>query len=421
RGEAMGVYAGRRVARGRLRNAARGRGATGSGGRGVPVGGDGRRNARRHRLLPDTERRPRGLPRRDHRRLPRLLVHGGRRRGRRRHRDRRGPCRAHLGRARLRAGAQPCHRRGADGGGRVHGLRRGALRGARVPSQRPAPWTVAAGLQAADGARRARAHVPDRGVPRSRRPLRGEGGGRRALAPVDPRHRERHPRRGGRADRLAALHAGARAPRSRAREPMLTLPSFGLVRARSLPEAIEALSDGRALPIASGTDVVPNMKRGLLEPARLVSVRRIPELTGVRVEEDGSLVLGAATTLAEIAGDARVARTWPGVAQAVRAVASPQIRNAGTLGGNVCLDTRCAYYDQSKFWRSALGHCLKTCGEVCHVVPHGHRCVAAFSADTPPALIASGARVRLASPAGERTTGPFAFYTSGGAHHPLPP
>ena len=198
---------------------------------------------------------------------------------------------------------------------------------------------------------------------------------------------------------------------------MLTLPSFGLVRARSLPEAIEALSDGRALPIAGGTDVVPNMKRGLLEPARLVSVRRIPELTGVRVEEDGSLVLGAATTLAEIAGDARVARTWPGVAQAVRAVASPQIRNAGTLGGNVCLDTRCAYYDQSKFWRSALGHCLKTCGEVCHVVPHGHRCVAAFSADTPPALIASGARVRLASQAGERTMALSDFYTSDGAHH----
>jgi len=105
------------------------------------------------------------------------------------------------------------------------------------------------------------------------------------------------------------------------------------------------------------------------------------------------------------------------VAQAARAVASPQIRNAATLGGNVCLDTRCAYYDQSHFWRGALGHCLKTCGDVCHVVPQGHRCVAAFSADTPPALIACGARVRLASQAGQRSMALSDFYTSDGAHN----
>ena len=198
---------------------------------------------------------------------------------------------------------------------------------------------------------------------------------------------------------------------------MLTLPPFAMVRARTLVEALDALGDGRGVPIAGGTDLVPNMKRGLLEPARLVSLRRVPELRGIRVEDDGALVLGAATTLAELAGDARVARGWPAVAQAAQAVASPQIRNAGTLGGNLCLDTRCIYYDQSAFWRGALGHCLKTCGDVCHVVPQGRRCVAAFSADTPPALIASGASVRLASGAGERTLALADLYTSDGAHN----
>ncbi len=137
------------------------------------------------------------------------------------------------------------------------------------------------------------------------------------------------------------------------------------------------------LLVAGGTDVVPNMKRGLLEPERLVSLRRVPELAGVRIEADGTLVLGAATTLAEIARDSRVVQGWPVVAQAARAVASAQIRNVATLGGNLCLDTRCAYYDQSGFWRNALGHCIKTCGDVCHVVPQGQRCVAAFSADPP--------------------------------------
>lgn len=184
---------------------------------------------------------------------------------------------------------------------------------------------------------------------------------------------------------------------------MLTLPRFGLVRARTLPEALDALGDGHGVPIAGGTDLVPNMKRGLLEPARLVSIRRIPELHGIRVEADGALVLGASTTLAEIARDARVLEGWPAVAQAARAVASPQ--------------TRCAYYDQTKFWRGALGHCLKTCGDVCHVVPQGRRCVAAFSADTPPALIASGASVRLASAVRERALALADLYTADGAHN----
>jgi len=198
---------------------------------------------------------------------------------------------------------------------------------------------------------------------------------------------------------------------------MLTMPGFRFLRPGRLEDALDALDGGSTLLVAGGTDVVPNMKRGLLRPERLVSLRRLPELAVTRVEADGSLTLGAGAVLADLGTDVRIDHGWPGIAAAARAVASPQIRNVATLGGNLCLDTRCAYYDQSAFWRSALGHCLKTSGDVCHVVPHGRRCVAALSADMPPALIAAGASIRLASRRGERALPLQAFYTQDGARN----
>ena len=148
-----------------------------------------------------------------------------------------------------------------------------------------------------------------------------------------------------------------------------------------------------------------------------MSLRHIAELRGTRVDDEGALIVGAGTILAELASDVRVRETWPALARAAELVASPPIRNAATLGGNVCLDTRCAYYDQTAFWRGALGDCLKTCGQVCHVVPSGRRCVAAFSADTPPVLIAYGATVTLASTRGRRTLPLEDFYVADGAKH----
>lgn len=198
---------------------------------------------------------------------------------------------------------------------------------------------------------------------------------------------------------------------------MLTLPAFSVLRPRALPEALDALADGATVPIAGGTDLVPNMKRGLLEPSRLVSLGKLEELRGIREDDDGFLIIGAATSLAVIALDARINRFWPAVARAAEAVASPQIRNVATLGGNLCLDTRCAYYDRSAFWRGALGHCLKTCGETCHVVPGGRRCVAALAADMPPVLIAHGAQVLLASAQGERVIPLESFYKPDGVHN----
>ncbi len=197
---------------------------------------------------------------------------------------------------------------------------------------------------------------------------------------------------------------------------MLTMPAFELVRPRSLDAATEALAAGGVL-VAGGTDLVPNLKRGLLDPKRLVSLRRVDELRGVRIDEEGALVVGAGTLLVELARDPRVRQTWPALAHAASLVATPAIRNVATLGGNVCLDTRCPYYDQTAFWRGALGHCLKTSGDVCHVVPSGRRCVAAFSADTPPVLIAYGATVTLASTRGRRSVALEDLYVADGAKH----
>ena len=198
---------------------------------------------------------------------------------------------------------------------------------------------------------------------------------------------------------------------------MLTMGPLRLVRPRDLREALDALAGGAGVPLGGGTDLVPHMKSGLGEQRVLVSLRRLPELAGTRMDHEGSLVLGAGETLAQIAADPRIAREWPAVAAAAASVASPQIRNVATLGGNLCLGTRCTYYDQSRFWRQALGHCLRTCGDVCHVVPHGRRCVAVISADMPPALIACGASVRLASSRGERTLPLESFYTADGARN----
>jgi 4-hydroxybenzoyl-CoA reductase subunit beta len=189
---------------------------------------------------------------------------------------------------------------------------------------------------------------------------------------------------------------------------MLRLPAFTYHRPRRLDEALELLAGAGALPIAGGTDLVPNMKHGLFTPARLVALRQLPELRGIGVDGD-TLVIGAAETLTTVARDPQV-RAWvPSLARAAGLIAGPQLRNAGTIGGNLCLDTRCTYYNQTWFWRNALGYCLKKDGDTCHVTKVGKKCVAAHSADSPPVLMTLGASVDLASAAGERTV-PVADY-----------
>ena len=172
------------------------------------------------------------------------------------------------------------------------------------------------------------------------------------------------------------------------------------------------------MPIAGGTDLMPNMKHQLFTPKRLVALRQLPELHGIRVENN-ELVIGAAETLTSVAQHPLVRAHAPSLARAAGLVAGPQLRNMGTIGGNLCLDTRCTYYNQTYFWREALGFCLKKDGDVCHVTKVGKKCVAAHSADTPPVLMTLGATIDLASADGERSLPVTDFFVADGIENTM--
>src|SRR5258706_4890252 len=180
---------------------------------------------------------------------------------------------------------------------------------------------------------------------------------------------------------------------------MMTLPAVEVLRPESVAAAVEALkSHPGARVLAGGTDIVPNLKYGMYDTEHLVALRGLSkELRYVRSEADG-LRLGALCSIDELAHDDVIKARLPALADACSQIAGPQLRRMGTLGGNLCLDTRCVYINQTYFWRSALGFCLKKDGTACHVVAGAQRCVAAASNDTAPVLLALGAAVRTASP-----------------------
>jgi 4-hydroxybenzoyl-CoA reductase subunit beta len=185
---------------------------------------------------------------------------------------------------------------------------------------------------------------------------------------------------------------------------MDALPEFALVRARSLDEVISARAshpDGCLL--GGGTDLVVNIRRGIVAPPVLIDINNVAELRAIRADAR-SLEIGAAVKLAELAAHDEVVRHYPVVAQAAGFIAGPTHRNMGTVGGNLCLDTRCLFYNQSEWWRAANHHCLKTTGDICHVAPKSRGvCFATFSGDLAPALLTLNAEVDLAGPAGKRT------------------
>lgn len=200
---------------------------------------------------------------------------------------------------------------------------------------------------------------------------------------------------------------------------MLPLPIFDYHRPRTLDECTRLLADlgDRARIIAGGTDVLPNMKQGLFDPEHVVSIQHLEELRGISLRSSGGreeLSVGAGMKLVEIAESVLVRRAAPALAEAAGAVGGPHHRAMGTLGGNVCLDTRCRYYNQTYFWRKALGFCIKKDGTVCHVVKGGAKCVAAASNDSAPALIALEADIHLVSEKGMRTVPAGDFYTADG-------
>lgn len=196
---------------------------------------------------------------------------------------------------------------------------------------------------------------------------------------------------------------------------MLRLHPYIYHKPGSVQEALALLAEheGDVMPIAGGTDLVPNMKHGLFTPAHLVSLRRIPEMKGVE-EVSGGVRIGAAETLDTLSRNPFLAERFPSLVRACSLVSGPQLRRAGTIGGNICLDTRCTYYNQTYFWRKALGFCLKKDGDLCHVVKGGTRCVAAHSADVPPALVTLGAVLHIVGPEGSREIPIDGFFTSDG-------
>jgi 4-hydroxybenzoyl-CoA reductase subunit beta len=183
---------------------------------------------------------------------------------------------------------------------------------------------------------------------------------------------------------------------------MLRLPKFSFISPPTLDAAIRLRTEHLAtsMYVAGGTDVYPKMKRRQFVPETVISLHNVvrPEISN----GDG-LRIGAGATLTEVSAHPKVRSGYRALAEAAALVSTPQLRNMGTIGGNVCLDTRCNWYDQSLFWRTAEGFCMKTHAEVlCRVAPSSPKCLAVASADTVPALIALGATVRITGAGGER-------------------
>jgi 4-hydroxybenzoyl-CoA reductase subunit beta len=196
----------------------------------------------------------------------------------------------------------------------------------------------------------------------------------------------------------------------------MSLPSFKLLRPRSVEDAVGHLSKHTAdiQIVAGGTDLLPSMKQRLFAPKYLLDIRGIEELQGIRSIPGHGTEIGALVTLTTLEDSEFIRHNYSVLREAVATVASPILRNMGTIGGNICLDTRCLWYNQSLTWRKSCGFCIKKDGDLCHVAPGGKKCWAAFSADSPIALLCLDAELEIAGPSGFRRTALADFYTNVG-------
>jgi len=199
----------------------------------------------------------------------------------------------------------------------------------------------------------------------------------------------------------------------------LSLPEFKLLRPRSSEEAIGCLGKyaGNIRVLAGGTDLIPSMRQKLFEPEYVLDLSGITALRGINSLPDGGVEIGALTTLGSIERSTFLRERYAVLAEAAATVASPVLRNMGTIGGNICLDTRCLWYNQSLTWRKGCGFCIKKDGDLCHVAPGGTKCWAAFSGDTPPALLCLNAEIEIATAAGVRRVPLREFYTGLGDNY----
>lgn len=197
---------------------------------------------------------------------------------------------------------------------------------------------------------------------------------------------------------------------------MMRLPKFVYHTPRTIAEAVKIVGDTgpNAQFVAGGTDLYPNMKRRQQTPQTVISVMRVPELNQITGDGKSGIRIGASVTLTDIVENPIIQRDYPVVAYAARTISTPILRNMGTIGGNLLLDTRCNYYDQNYEWRKGINFCLKKDGDVCWVAPGSSKCWAVQSSDLVPVMVAIGAKFSLVSTLGERMIDAAGFYNDDG-------
>ena len=197
---------------------------------------------------------------------------------------------------------------------------------------------------------------------------------------------------------------------------MMRLSPFQYFAPSAVDEALALASEHAPLArfVAGGTDLLPNMKRGVQTPSVLIGLGQLHALRGIELQADGSVRIGACTTLTELTTNPTLKATWPVLCESATTISTPPLRNMGTLGGNLLIDTRCNYYNQSSDWRKAINYCLKKDGQTCWVAPSSPRCWAVQSSDNAPVMVALGARFHIASPQGERVVAASELYSDDG-------
>jgi 4-hydroxybenzoyl-CoA reductase subunit beta len=200
---------------------------------------------------------------------------------------------------------------------------------------------------------------------------------------------------------------------------MMRLPKFDYCVPKSIPDAVKMIGDAgtEAMFVAGGTDLYPNMKRRQQTPKTVISVTRLRELKEIRGDASTGLVIGSSVSLTELCDNPIVNRDYGFVADAARLISTPILRNMGTIGGNLLLDTRCNYYDQNYEWRKGINFCMKKDGEICWVAPSSPKCWAVQSSDLAPVMVAIGARVKLVSGKGERMLDAAQLYNNDGIQY----
>src|SRR5499427_616667 len=200
---------------------------------------------------------------------------------------------------------------------------------------------------------------------------------------------------------------------------MMRLPKFTYRVAKTIEDAVKMMADSgpEAMFVAGGTDLYPNMKRRQQTPKVVIGLAQVKDLCKMKGQPKEGVVLGAGLTLTEVTGNVRIQRAYPAVAKAAELISTPLLRNMGSIGGNLLLDTRCNYYDQNYEWRKAIHFCMKKDGEICWVAPSSPRCWAVQSSDCAPVMVAIGAKVKLVSSSGERVISAGELYNDDGIRH----